>query len=198
MKKRNSLFALFISLLLVLAMVLVACGPAETDEPAPAEDTVTPDEPDQPEEPDVPLDDGGLVEITLINNKVEIDGALREFAALYEDMFGVRVNIQSFGGETPYAPALAAMLGAGEEPEIFVFEGYTDYTEARAGNRLTDLSDQPWVADTDVAFYDTEGRVVGFPVAIEGWGLGYNAEILRQAGVDPATMTNIDGMRAAF
>jgi len=138
------------------------------------------------------------IEITLVNNKVEIDGALRNFATLYEQMFGVRVHIQSFGGETPYVPALAAMLATGAEPEIFVFEGYADYTTARDSGRLTDLSDQPWVQDTDMAFFDGQGRVVGFPVAVEGWGLGYNREILQRAGVDPATMTNIDGVRAAF
>ncbi|MCL1999400.1 MAG: extracellular solute-binding protein [Turicibacter sp.] len=141
---------------------------------------------------------GELIEITLLNNKVEIDGALRDFAALYENMFGIRVNIQSFGGETPYQPALAAMLSAGDEPEIFVFEGYTDFAAARDSGRIMDLSDQPWVADTGMAFFDEQGRVVGFPVALEGWGLGYNVEILRQAGVDTSTMTNIDGIRAAF
>ena len=137
-------------------------------------------------------------EITLINNKIEIDAPLRAFAELYEEQTGVVVNIQSFGGESPYAPALAALLNAGTEPEIFVFEGLAGFEEARDSDRLYDLSDQPWVNDTDMAYYDDEGRVVGFPVAVEGWGLGYNVEILEQAGVDPATMVNIDGIRAAF
>jgi len=139
------------------------------------------------------------VEIILVNNKVEIDEALRAFASIYERESGVRVTIQSFGGETPYAPAIAAMFQAGIEPDIFVIEGFAGYDEARRAGRLTDLSNEPWVQDTDLYYVSpTSGAIVGFPVAIEGWGLGYNREILRRAGVDPGTMTSIDGMRAAF
>jgi len=43
-----------------------------------------------------------------------------------------------------------------------------------------------------------DGIVTGFPVAIEGWGLGYNKALLAKAGVDPKTMVNIAGMKAAF
>jgi len=141
---------------------------------------------------------GETIEITLVNNKIEIDGALRAFADVYYEETGVRVNVQSFGGESPYAPALTAMLSAGDEPEIFVFEGLAGYEEARDGGRLYDLSGQPWLNDTDMAYIGSDGRVVGFPVAVEGWGLGYNVELLERAGVDPATMTNIAGVRAAF
>jgi len=139
------------------------------------------------------------VEIVLVNNKVEIDEALRNFAALYERETGVRVSIRSFGGETPYAPALAAMFAAGMEPEIFVIEGRAGYEDARQFGRITDLTNEPWVRDTDLYYVSpTDGTIVGFPVAIEGWGLGYNRELLRRAGVDPRTMVNIAGIRAAF
>jgi raffinose/stachyose/melibiose transport system substrate-binding protein len=61
------------------------------------------------------------------------------------------------------------------------------------------VSNEAWVNDTDVAFIDpADGNVIGFPVAVEGWGLGYNKDLLAQAGIDPASMTNIAGMRAAF
>jgi len=146
-----------------------------------------------------PGDGDDRITITLVNNKIEIDAALRAFAAIYERETGVRVIVQSFGGETPYAPALAAMFAGGTEPEIFVFEGLAGYLDARHGGRITYLDNEPWLADTDLAYISpTTGRVVGFPVAIEGWGLGYNRELLRQAGVDPRTMTNIAGVRAAF
>ena len=140
----------------------------------------------------------GTVEISLISNKIEIDGALKAYAAVYERQTGVRVNVRSIGGESPYAPALAAMFSAGDEPEIFVIEGKAGYDDAERGGRLTDLSGEPWVADTDVAYRDPSGRVVGFPVAIEGWGLGYNKAILERAGINPATLTNVAAIRAAF
>jgi raffinose/stachyose/melibiose transport system substrate-binding protein len=142
---------------------------------------------------------GSVTEIILVSNKIEIDAALKDFAAVYETKTGIRVNVRSFGGETPYAPALAAMLNSGTEPDIFVFEGKAGYEEHKPAGRLTNLTNEAWVRDTDVAFVDPEdGNIVGFPVAVEGWGLGYNKELLAKAGVDPASMVNIAGMTAAF
>jgi raffinose/stachyose/melibiose transport system substrate-binding protein len=139
------------------------------------------------------------VEITLVSNKVEIDAALKAYAAIYERQTGVRVNIRSFGGESPYGPALTAMFSAGDEPEIFVIEGRAGYEDARRSNRIVDLSNEPWVRDTDLGYIDpVDGRIIGFPVAIEGWGLGYNKALLARAGIDPATLTNVAAIRAAF
>ena len=141
----------------------------------------------------------GANEITLISNKIEIDAALKAYAAVYEKQSGVKVNIRSFGGETPYAPALTAMFSSGDEPEIFVIEGKAGYEDAVRGGRLTDLSNEPWAKDTDVAYVDpANGKIVGFPVAIEGWGLGYNKALLAKAGVDPKTLVNVGAIRAAF
>jgi raffinose/stachyose/melibiose transport system substrate-binding protein len=142
---------------------------------------------------------GGAKEITLISNKIEIDEALKGYAAVYESQTGVKVNIKSFGGETPYAPNIAAMFNSGTEPEIFVIEGKAGYEDAKRSGRISDLSGEPWVKDTDVGYVDpADGNIIGFPVAIEGWGLGYNKALLARAGVDPKTMVNIEGIKAAF
>jgi raffinose/stachyose/melibiose transport system substrate-binding protein len=141
----------------------------------------------------------GKKEITLVSNKIEIDEALKNYAAVYEKQTGVKVNIKSFGGETPYAPALSAMFNSGNEPEMFVIEGKAGYEDAKRAGRITDLSNEPWVKDTGVAYRDpADNKVIGFPVAIEGWGLGYNKALLAKAGVDPKTMVNIAGIKAAF
>jgi len=197
----KKIIATALSMLLLIA--LAACGgepPPPPDMPgsAPEPPAATDDTPAN----DAPAADtpaAGVSEILLVSNKIEIDAPLKAFAAIYEAQTGIKVDVRSFGGETPYAPALAAMLNAGTEPEIYVFEGRSGYEEARDEGRLEDLSNEPWVSDTDVAFIDPEnGQVVGFPVAIEGWGLGYNKELLAQAGVDPASMVNIAGIKAAF
>ena len=138
------------------------------------------------------------IEITLVNNKIEINEALTAYAAVYEQQTGVKVTVQSFGGETPYAPALTSLFTSGIEPEIYVFEGLAGFEEAQAAGRTTDLSGEAWVSDTDVAFHGDDGKIYGFPVAIEGWGLGYNKDLLDKAGVDPATLTNVGAIRAAF
>ena len=138
-------------------------------------------------------------EITLVSNKVEIDEVLKGYAAVYEKQTGVRVDIKSFGGETPYASNIAAMFNSGNEPEIFVIEGKAGYEDAKRSLRISDLSEESWVKDTDVAYLDpANGNVIGFPVAIEGWGLGYNKALLAKAGIDPDTLTNVVAIRAAF
>jgi len=138
-------------------------------------------------------------EITVISNKIEIDEALKAYAAVYQQQSGVKVNIKSFGGETPYAPNLAAMFNSGTEPEIFVIEGKAGYEDAKRSGRISDLSGEPWVKDTGVAYIDpADGKVIGFPVAVEGWGLGYNKALLAKAGIDPKTLINVGAIKAAF
>ena len=142
---------------------------------------------------------GGSTEITLISNKIEIDEALKGYAAVYEKQAGVKVNIKSFGGETPYAPNIAAMFNSGTEPEIFVIEGKAGYEDAKRSGRICDLSGEPWVKDTDVGYIDpADGCIIGFPVAIEGWGLGYNKALLNKAGINPDTLVNAAALKAAF
>jgi raffinose/stachyose/melibiose transport system substrate-binding protein len=141
----------------------------------------------------------GAREITVISNKIEIDEALKGYAAVYEKQSGIKVNIKSFGGETPYAPNIAAMFNSGTEPEIFVIEGKAGYEDAKRSGRIGDLSDEPWVKDTDVAYVDpADGKIIGFPVAIEGWGLGYNKALLAKTGIDPNTLVNVAAIKAAF
>ena len=138
-------------------------------------------------------------EITLISNKIEIDEALKGYAAIYQKQTGIKVNIRSFGGETPYAPNITAMFNSGTEPEIFVIEGKAGYEDAKRAGRILDLTNEPWVRDTDVAYIDpADGKVIGFPVAIEGWGLGYNKALLAKAGINPRTLVNIDAVKDAF
>jgi raffinose/stachyose/melibiose transport system substrate-binding protein len=141
----------------------------------------------------------GGSEITVISNKIEIDEALKGYAAVFQQQTGIKVNIKSFGGETPYAPNLSAMFNSGTEPEIFVIEGKAGYEDAKRSGRISDLSGEPWVKDTGVAYVDpADGKVIGFPVAVEGWGLGYNKALLAKAGIDPKTLINVAAIKAAF
>lgn len=54
--------------------------------------------------------------------------------------------------------------------------------------KLVDMSDEAWVADTDAAYVDEEYGTIGFPYTVEAVGLTYNADILKKAGVDPASL----------
>lgn len=136
------------------------------------------------------------VTITMFQLKVEIKDALDAYAAKYSASHpGVTVNVESLGGGADFGGALKAKIQAGQTPDIFVVEGMGQYNVFK--DYIADLSDQPWVKDTDLAL-KVNGKVVGFPVSIEGYGLAYNADILKKAGVDPATLTTRAAYEKAF
>ena len=136
-----------------------------------------------------------MADIRLLNNKVEIDEALKELAAAYKDATGVTVNIESIGGGVDTQATLKGYYQAGNMPDIFVFEGDLHYPTWE-GN-LADLTDMACMADTD-AEYVVDGVAYGFPITTEAIGLAYNKAILDAAGVDPASITGPESMKAAF
>ncbi len=135
--------------------------------------------------------------ITLMQNKPEIDGALKAYAKVWNKETGNTVIVKSVGGTSSItlSQQLKADFAAGDMPDIFVIQGIQDYKEW--AGIILDLSGEKWVKDTTVAFKHN-GKVYGFPVAIEGWGLAYNADMLKKAGIDPATLDTLGAYRAAF
>lgn len=62
-----------------------------------------------------------------------------------------------------------------------------------------DLTSEKWNADTVYGYKNAEGKVVGFPFAIEGFGLVYNQKVLDKAvggTFDPATINTRDKFKA--
>ncbi len=135
--------------------------------------------------------------ITLVQNKPEIDAQLQNYGSLWTQNSGIPVTIKSVGGGSgaDMGQQLRADFAAGEMPDIFVIAGIEDYKEWES--IILDLSGESWNDVTSVAFTH-DGRVYGFPVAIEGWGLAYNAKLLQQAGIDPAALTSYGAYKAAF
>lgn len=137
-------------------------------------------------------------ELNVFNLKVEIDPALKTYAADYEKTTGVKVNIKSCGGGCDYGAQLKAEMQSGQEPDIFVVGGPGELDVWK--NKVADLSNEKWVAQVnpDLLGLKLDGKIVGFPTAIEGYGLIYNAEILKKAGVDPASIKSYSTLEAAF
>lgn len=134
--------------------------------------------------------------LTLMQNKPEIDAQLKAYAAAWGAANGVTVTIKSIGGTSGgMGPQLKSDYAAGDMPDIFTIDGVESYKEWEGS--ILDVSDQPWVAKTAVAFKNN-GKVFGFPVAIEGYGMAYNADLLAKAGIDPKTLNNYDAYKAAF
>ncbi|HWI65274.1 MAG TPA: ABC transporter substrate-binding protein [Symbiobacteriaceae bacterium] len=137
-------------------------------------------------------------EINVFNLKVEIDPALKNLAADYEKEKGVKVNIKSCGGGCDYGAQLKAEFQSGKEPDVFVIGGPGELELWKA--KVADLSSEKWVAQVnpDLLGLKLDGKIVGFPVAIEGYGLIYNKAILDKAGVKPEDIKSFSTLEAAF
>ena len=136
------------------------------------------------------------VTLNMFQLKVEIKDALDAYAAKYTTAHpGTTVKVETLGGGGDYGGALKAKAQSGQMPDIFVIEGRGGYNIWK--DYIADLSAEPWVKDTDLAM-KVDGKIVGFPVAIEGYGLAYNADILKKAGIDPASLTTRAAYEKAF
>ena len=133
--------------------------------------------------------------LRLVNGKIEVDSQLKKLAEMYEKESGVHVEIESMGGGIDIQGELKAYYQSDNMPDIFVCGGATDF--ANWDGLLQDMSDQPWVSDTEAAYVDKDA-VIGFPYTTEAVGLAYNADILEKAGIDPKSITGPESMRKAF
>ena len=136
-----------------------------------------------------------LADIVICQNKVEITAAMQDYAKLYTEKTGVEVKVITGGGSSDYNTVLKAEMQSGREPDIWVIEGPTGYELWK--DKIADMTGADWTQYTAAA-YVADGKVVGFPVAVEGYGMAYNADILAKAGIDPKTLTNYDAYKAAF
>lgn len=134
-------------------------------------------------------------EVVIYQNKVEIHDQLSAFAAAYTAETGVKVTVKTSGGDSPYAEALKAEFQSDRQPDIFVIEGMGGYNTWES--KLGSFDGDAWLGLTDLEFV-VDGKVIGFPVAVEAWGIAYNVDLLNKAGIDPASLTSQEGYRAAF
>lgn len=135
------------------------------------------------------------VTIKLFNFKVEIADAFNQLAEEYEKETGVKVEIETHGGGEDYNALLKAEIASGSEPEIFNAEGYAALEPYY--DRATDLSGEPWANDvvpSAAAPARVNGKLLGMPMNIEGYGIIYNKDLFAQAGIAeiPTTLAQLE------
>lgn len=135
--------------------------------------------------------------VRLVNGKIEIDKQLQAAAKLFKEKTGHEVVIESMGGGVDIQGQIKSYFAADNMPDMFVIGGDGDYKNWEG--KCADLSDCKFAQDTDFGYKDkNDGTLVGFPYAVEGYGITYNADILEKAGIDPASLTSYDAFKAAF
>ena len=191
MKKRN---LALMTAALVLALTACGGGSASETKASGENDKAETSKAEEAQSGDKKSSSGK--ELRLVNGKIEVDAQLKELAAAYEKETGVKVNIESMGGGIDIQGTLKGYFQADNMPDIFVNGGDTDFKNWEG--HLVDMSKEKWVSDTDAAYKDKDGKVVGFPYTTEAIGLAYNADVLEKAGIDPKSITGPDSMKKAF
>ena len=198
-----------LSLLLTGAMLasLTACGgTAAAPAPASSEDASAEaaDSSDAGDAADAAgtADEGGEApaagsgaEVRLLNGKPEIDSQMQELAKLYNEETGNTLIVETIGGDTNASDELKKMYQADNMPDIFVIEANQADTW---DGMLADLAGEPWTDKTGFELVNAKMGTIGFPYTVEATALGYNADVLKAAGVDPASLTSPAAYAEAF
>ncbi len=137
----------------------------------------------------------GGSEVRLLNGKPEIDEQLQELAKLYNEETGGTLKVETIGGDTNASDELKKMYQADNMPDIFVIEANQADTW---DGMLADLKGEAWTDKTGFELVNAKMGTIGFPYTVEATALGYNADVLKAAGVDPASLTSPSAYAEAF
>lgn len=121
--------------------------------------------------------------ITLLNSKAEIQVALQEMAAVFEERSGVHVEVMPVtDGDSPYTKVVS-LYNSGTPPTLSILDT-TDVIQL-AEEKAEDLSDEPWIAEAQGYLTEVNGKNYCFPLCIEGRGLIYHREVIEEALSEP-------------
>lgn len=123
--------------------------------------------------------------IVIFQSKVEISDQLEECAKAYTDETGVQVEVWGTTGDD-YLQQLKIKLGNNQGPTVFSLAPGSESDDLKA--YLADLSDLSFVGDiADNMANVIDGKVVGIPYTMEGFGVVYNKSL-----IDASKVTNYD------
>lgn len=161
-----------------------------------------PDDPNEVEE-EIPIDtsvdtfeyqsDLSGTNITLLNSKAEIQVALEEMAAIFEEKSGVHVEVMPVtDGDSPYTKVVS-LYNSGNPPTLSILD--TTDVVALAEEKAQDLTDEAWTAEAEGYLTEVNGKVYSFPLCIEGRDLIYNKAAIEETlgeTFDPSSIKTQD------
>jgi len=132
-----------------------------------------------------------LAKISLFQSKVEIAEALEGLADKYKAETGNEVEVWGSAGDA-YITQLQTKLAANEGPTIFSVQPGAE--AEKFASYYYDMSNEEYAKNIapNMAL-EIDGKVVGVPTGVEGFGLVYN-----KALVDPATIKDVPSLTAAL
>jgi len=145
---------------------------------------------------ETPKSSDETVTLNLFQFKVEIADQLQAMIKEFETEHpNIKVKLETVGGGADYGAALKAKFASGEHPDIFNNGGFKELELWK--EHLADLSNEPWAGNVlpigKVPMTDTDGKLYGMPVNLEGYGFIYNKDLFAKAGITkaPTTITEL-------
>lgn len=182
MNKKRSMVIL--SVLLVMSMLLAACGGKNN-----ANDAANGNSGNSGKS-------GEVKTVKVFQFKTEIVEGLNELKVEFEKEYpNIKLDIQTVGGGADYAAALKTKFASGDAPDIFSNGGFAELDMWQ--DKIEDLSDQAWVKDLVPLAAEPmtkDGKVYGMPMNLEGIGYVYNKDLFAKAGITetPKTITELE------
>lgn len=132
--------------------------------------------------------------ITLLNSKAEIQVALGEMGAAFEEKSGVHVEVMPVtDGDSPYTKVVS-LYNSGSAPTLSILD--TTDVIALAEEKAADLTNESWTKEAENYLTEVNGKVYSFPLCIEGRGLIYNKAVIEEVlgeEFDPDSITTLEG-----
>ncbi len=168
----RKLIGILLTTIMLFCMVLTGCGTKK----------------DTAKNNDIATSNGqtqAAKKIIIFQSKVEISDQLEACAKAYTDETGVKVEIWGTTGDD-YLQQLKIKLGNNQGPTLFSLVPGSESEELKA--YLSDLSDLTFVKDIAANMAnEINGKIVGIPYTMEGFGLVYNKNL-----IDASKVTNYD------
>lgn len=169
--KLRKVLGILLASVMVFSVVLTGCGKK-------GEETTTPDvtEANNKTEETTTAEPEAAKKIIVFQSKVEISEQLEACAEEYQKETGVEVEVWGTTGDD-YLQQLKIKLGNNQGPTVFSLAPGAESEELKG--YLADLSDLSFIGDIAENMANViDGKVVGIPYTMEGFGLVYNKNLI--------------------
>jgi len=138
----------------------------------------------------------GKVTLHFFQFKPYLDEPYAELAAEFEKEYpNITVDIETLGGGTVWQDILKSKFAAGEGPDIFPVEGTSQYE--LWSEYIADITGEAMLKNAlplAKEALNIDGRQMGMPVNLEGYGYIYNKDIFAEVGITelPKTLDELE------
>lgn len=145
----------------------------------------------------------GKTNITFLNSKGEIakqlEAAAKTFSSSNKD--GITVTVSSVSASSTVDETMMSKYASGNPCTLNMVDPNSIVTYA---DKSADLSNEAWVKNINAKFTDSlksNGKLVAFPFAVEGYGMIYNKTTIEKATkqtFDPASVKSLSDLETLY